>query len=107
MAQRGQQKDLFARFADMGEEAIQKLLSTPGTDRLLGAFGKLRDEVDTLTKRVRGMEQLEKRVAKLEREVARMSKGSATTARRTSSASGRKTTTARKTTSSTARKRSR
>lgn len=105
MAQRGQQKDLFARFADMGEEAIQKLLSTPGTDRLLGAFGKMRDEVDTLTKRVRGMEQLEKRVAKLEREVARMSKGSTTTARRTTSATARKTT-ARKTTS-TARKRSR
>ena len=105
MAQRGQQKDLFARFADMGEEAIQKLMSTPGTDRLLGAFGKMRDEVDTLTKRVRGMEDLEKRLVKLEREVARLSKGSSTTTRRTSSTTARKTS-ARKTTS-TARKRSR
>jgi hypothetical protein len=92
MAQRGQQKDLFARFADLGEEAIHKLMSTPGTDRLLGAFGKLRDEVDALTKRVRGMEELEKRIAKLEREVARL-KGPATTTRRTTSASGRKTKT--------------
>jgi len=106
VAQRRQQKDLLARFADMGEEAIQKLMSTPGTDRLLGAFGKLRDEVDALTKRVRGMDELEKRIAKLEREVARLSKSSSgTTTRRTSSATARKTT-ARKTTS-TARKRSR
>jgi hypothetical protein len=97
MAQRGQQKDLFTRFADMGEEAIHKLLSTPGTDRLLGAFGKMRDEVDTLTKRVRGMEQLEKRVAKLERDVARLSKGATTTTRRTTSSASRKTaSTARK-----------
>ncbi|HEV8687228.1 MAG TPA: hypothetical protein VGQ84_08120 [Gaiellaceae bacterium] len=103
MAQRGQQKDLFTRFADMGEEAIHKLLSTPGTDRLLGAFGKMRDEVDTLTKRVRGMDELEKRVAKLEREVARLSKGTTTTTRRTTSSASRKTaSTARK---SSARKR--
>jgi hypothetical protein len=103
MAQRGQQKDLIARFADMGEEALQKLMSTPGTDRLLGAFGKMRDEVDLLTKRVRGMENLEKRLAKLEREVARLSKSSTgtTTTRKTSA----RKTTSRKT-SSTARKRS-
>ena len=97
MAQRGQQKDLIARFADMGEEALQKLLSTPGTDRLLGAFGKMRDEVDTLAKRVRGMEDLEKRVAKLEREVARLSKSSST---------ARKTSARKKTSASTSRKRS-
>jgi hypothetical protein len=99
MAQKGQQKDLFTRFADMGEEAIHKLLATPGTDRLLGAFGKLRDEVETLTKRVRGMEDLDKRVAKLEREVARLSKSpSGTTTRRTTSSTSRKTSsTARKT----------
>jgi hypothetical protein len=98
MAQRGQQKDLFTRFADLGEEAIHKLLATPGTDRLLGAFGKLRDEVETLTRRVRGLEDLEKRVAKLEREVARLSKSSSgTTTRRTTSSTSRKTSTARKT----------
>jgi hypothetical protein len=97
MAKRGQQKDLFTRFADMGEEAIHKLLATPGTDRLLGAFGKLRDEVETLTKRVRGLEDLEKRVAKLERELARKSP-SGTTTRRTTSSTARKTSsTARKT----------
>jgi hypothetical protein len=97
--QRKQQKDLFTRFADMGEEAIHKLLTTPGADRLLGAFGKLRDEVDTLTKRVRGMEDLEKRLRALERKVDQLSKASGTTARRTTSSSARKkTSTARKTT---------
>jgi hypothetical protein len=97
MAQRGQQKDLFTRFADLGEEAIHKLMSTPGTDRLLGAFGKLRDEVDLLTKRVRGIEDLEKRVAKLERELARVSKGTTTTRRTTSAASRKTASTSRKT----------
>lgn len=97
MAQKGQQKDLLTRFADLGEEAIHKLASTPGTDRLLGAFGKLRDEVDLLTKRVRGIEDLEKRVSKLERELARMSKGTTTTRRTTGAASRKTTSTSRKT----------
>jgi hypothetical protein len=86
---------LIARFADMGEEALQKLLSTPGTDRLLGAFGKMRDEVDLLTKRVRGMEDLEKRLAKLEREVARM-KSSTSSTRKTSAAKAKSKSTSRK-----------
>jgi hypothetical protein len=98
MAQRGQQKDLIARFADMGEEALQKLLSTPGTDRLLGAFGKMRDEVDLLAKRVRGMEDLEKRLAKLEREVARM-KSSTSSTRKTSAGKAKSKSTSRKSSS--------
>ena len=97
MAKRKQQKDLMSRFADAGEEAFQFISSAPGADRVLGsALGvmhNMRDQIDTLSKRVRGIEDLEQRVAKLEREFAkrsRASSGSSTrkaTTTRTSSAS--------------------
>jgi polyhydroxyalkanoate synthesis regulator phasin len=90
MAQRGQ-KDVFARLADVGEEALSRLASSAGMDRVTGAVTNLKDQVDALAKKVRGMDALEKRVAALEREVKRLSK---------SGSSSRKTGTARKTSSS-------
>jgi hypothetical protein len=71
------QKDLLTRFADAGEEAFQLLSSAPGADRVLGsALGvmhNMRDQLDSLSKRVRGIEELEQRVAKLEQEFAKAS----------------------------------
>ena len=94
MAKR-KQKDLLSRFADAGEEAFQLLSSAPGADRVLGsALGvmhNMRDQMDALSKRVRGIEELEQRVAKLEREVAKRS--SASSAR----SPGSRSTTSRKT----------
>lgn len=85
------QKDLLSRFADAGEEAFQLLSSAPGADRVLGsALGvmhNMRDQMDSLSKRVRRVEALEQRVAKLERELAKTSRASgtkATTSRKTS-----------------------
>jgi uncharacterized small protein (DUF1192 family) len=79
MAKR-KQKDLLSRFADAGEEAFQLLSAAPGADRVLGsALGvmhNMRDQLDALSKRVRGIEELEQRVAKLEKEVAKLSRGS-------------------------------
>ena len=70
------QKDLLSRFADAGEEAFQLISSAPGADRVLGsALGvmhNMRDQIETLSKRVRGIENLEQRVAKLERELAKL-----------------------------------
>ncbi len=84
MAQRGQ-KDLLTRLADAGEEAFQLVASAPGADRVLGsALGVLhnmRDQIDALSKRVRGIEDLEQRVAKLERELAKISRETSTPAR--------------------------
>jgi hypothetical protein len=95
MAQR-RQKDLFTRLADAGEEAIQRLAGTPGADRLVGVATNMRDQIDALSKRVRGMDDLERRVAKLERRLDELSKESA-----------RRTTTSRsRTTKTTATKRS-
>ncbi|HVA29907.1 MAG TPA: hypothetical protein VMU58_01435 [Gaiellaceae bacterium] len=66
--------DLLGRLADLSEETIQRLGDVPGADRVLGAMNTLRDRVDELQKRVRGLEALEQRLAALERKVDRLSK---------------------------------
>jgi hypothetical protein len=63
-------RDLLTRLADAGEEAIGKLADTPGADRFMGAIGGMRDRMDELQKRVRGIEDLERRVAALEARLA-------------------------------------
>ena len=62
-------KDLLTMLADRGEEAIQRLSDAPGADRLLGAAQALRDRMDEMQKRLRGIDALEKRVAELEKKV--------------------------------------
>jgi hypothetical protein len=64
------EKDLLARLADAGEDALQRITELPGGQRALTAFNDLRTRVDDLTKKVRGIDALEARVAKLEKEVA-------------------------------------
>ena len=96
MAKR-KQKDVLARLADAGEEALSRLASSPGMDRVTGAVTNLRDQVDALASKVRGMEKLEKRVDDLERKVERLSKSSGSSSRKT--ATTRKTSSARKTSS--------
>ena len=94
MAQRGQQKDLLVRLADAGEEALTRFATSPRLDRVTGVMTNLKDQVDALAGKVRGMDALEKRIEELEREVKRLSKSS------TSSSGSRKTSTARKTSTS-------
>jgi hypothetical protein len=78
-------KDLLTMLADRGEEAIQRLADAPGADRLLGAAQALRDRLDEIQKRLRGIDVLEKRVAELEKRVDALSAPS-TTARSRSTA---------------------
>ena len=92
---RKQQKDLLSRLADAGEHAIKSIGEAPGADRFLGAANALRDRLDELQKRVRGLEELEQRLVALERKVDKLARGGASTVRSTT----RKTTTARKKTS--------
>ena len=90
------QKNIVERLADIGEEAIQRIGSAPGGDRLLAAMAGTRDRLDDLQKRVRGLEELDKRVAALERRLDKVEgKGKTTT-----SAPKRSTAAARKKTSS-------
>ena len=78
-------KDLLSMLADRGEEAIQRLSDAPGADRLLGAAQALRDRMDEMQKRIRGIDALEKRVAELEKRVEALSTPSTTRKRTTSS----------------------
>jgi phage shock protein A len=61
---------VIGRLAGKGEEALQKLADLPGGSRTVQAFNDLRNRVDELSKRIRGIDALEQRVAKLEKEVA-------------------------------------
>jgi hypothetical protein len=96
MAQRKQQKDMITRLAESGEEALQRIAELPGGTRVVDAANALRERVDDLSKRIRSLDPLEKRVAELERKLDELSKS----ARK---ATTRKTTT-RKSTTSRARK---
>ncbi|MDX6397955.1 MAG: hypothetical protein QOJ43_1363 [Gaiellaceae bacterium] len=87
-----QQKDIFAQVRDLGSEALHRLADVPGGSKLLEMANETRSRLDEMQKKLRGLDELEKRVAKLERQLA--SQGSAATPRKTTA---RKTTT-RKTT---------
>jgi hypothetical protein len=89
--------DLLGKLADLSEDAIQRLSDAPGADRALGALNTLRDRMDELQKRVRGLEDLEKRLTALERKVEKHSKGGSAS---TSSGPGRKTTSTKSSTGS-------
>ncbi|HET8893390.1 MAG TPA: hypothetical protein VFM96_04780 [Gaiellaceae bacterium] len=72
MAQ-ARKNDLLTRLVDAGEEAIQRLAEVPGGDRIVGTVNTMRDRVDELQKRVRGLEDLDKRLTALERKVDKLS----------------------------------
>lgn len=67
-------KDFVTRLADKGEEALQRLAELPGGQKAMTAVNDLRARVDDLAKKVRGLDTLEARVAKLEKEVAALKK---------------------------------
>lgn len=92
---RPRQKNIVERLADVGEEAIQRIGGAPGADRVLGTLGSLRDRVDDLQKRMRGLEALEKRLGAIERRLDKLEGKGKRTARKTTA---RKTTTRKKTT---------
>ena len=65
-------EDVIARLAGKGEQAVQRLADLPGGTRALQVFNDLRTRVDELSKKVRGIDELEQRVAKVEKELASM-----------------------------------
>ena len=76
------EKDIVTRLADAGEEALQRLAELPGGQRALGAFNDLRSRVDEMAKKVRGIDALEARIAKLEKQVAELKRPRSTSSRR-------------------------
>ena len=60
------------RLANLGEEVIGKAAQNPNLSRLVQTAVQLRDRVDDLAKRVRGLEAMEKRIDELEQRVAKL-----------------------------------
>jgi polyhydroxyalkanoate synthesis regulator phasin len=70
MAKSKKDKDVIARLANRGEDVLNRLAELPGGAKALKAFNELRDRVDDLGKKVRGIEALEERISALEKQVA-------------------------------------
>jgi vacuolar-type H+-ATPase subunit C/Vma6 len=75
--------DLLGKLSELSEEAMHRLQEAPGGDRVVGTITSLRDRVDELQRRVRGLDQLETRLTALEKKVDRLAKdaGSSTSRR--------------------------
>jgi hypothetical protein len=83
------QKNLVTRLADVGEDAIQRLGGAPGGDRLVGAVNTLRNRVDEMQKRLRGLDEVQARLDSVEK---RLDKLEAPTPPKSSGASSTSTT---------------
>jgi predicted phage gp36 major capsid-like protein len=75
-----QQKDLLSRFSDLGSEALQRLQDVPGGSRVVELANESKTRLDEMQKKLRGLDELEKRVAKLEKQLAAQSKPARKTA---------------------------
>jgi hypothetical protein len=85
MAKGKKDKDVLSRLADRGEEALSKLAELPGGTKAVKALNDLRERVDELGKKVRGIDVLEKRIAALEKELAALKRGAKPAAGRVAS----------------------
>jgi uncharacterized protein YoxC len=98
MAQRDkQQKDLLTRLSDVGEEALSRVASSSTTSRVMETVGGMRERLDDVQRKVRGLDALEKRVAKLEKRVDELSKPKRAPATRSRTTAAKRTTTPKKT----------
>jgi hypothetical protein len=85
------QKNLVERLADVGEDAVQRISGAPGADRLLGSVNTVRERLDDMQRRLRGLEGMEKRLASVERRLDKLEgKGKSTTRKSSSGSSSRK-----------------
>ena len=95
MAERKTDKDLLTRLSDVGEEALSRVAGSQATTRLLDTVGGMRERLEDVQKKVRGIDALEQRIAKLEKQVADLSKPKtrARTATRKTTSTPRRTAT--------------
>lgn len=89
-------QDILNRLADAGEEAFSRVAGSQTTTRLVDGMTGLRERMDEVQRKVRGLDALERRVTELEKQVAELQKPKTTrarsTARKTTSAPSRSTT---------------
>jgi hypothetical protein len=85
-------KDFLTKLADRGEGALSRVAGSQTTAMVVGSVTGLRERMDDVQKKVRGLDELEKRVAKLEKQLADLQKPKAKPRTRSASSSARKTT---------------
>ena len=68
------QTDFVARFAELGHEALNRLSDMPGGSKFVDMMNDSKTRLDEMQKKLRGLDELEKRVAKLEKQVAATTK---------------------------------
>ena len=66
------QKNIVTRLADVGEDAIQRLGGAPGGDRLVGGVNTLRNRMDEMQKRMRGLDDIQERLGSIEQRLDRL-----------------------------------
>ena len=66
--------DLIAKLTDRGEDVVGRITELPAAQRVVDAATGLKERADELQRRLRGLDELEKRVAALEKKVERLSK---------------------------------
>jgi hypothetical protein len=97
MPQEQKQKDLLTRLSDAGEEALSRVAGSQATTRVVETLGGMRERLDDMQKKVRGLDALEERVTKLEKRLDEMAKPKrSTTSARSRSATPKRTTTRKK-----------
>jgi len=90
-----EKQDILSKLADKGEGALSRVASSQTTALVVGSVTGLRERIDDVQKKMRGLDELEKRVAKLEKQLAELQKPKAklkTTRTRSASSPARKTT---------------
>ena len=70
--------DLLGKLAELSEDAIHRLQDAPGGDRVVGTMNAMKDRLDDLQRRVRGIDELEARLTALERKVDKLAKDTKT-----------------------------
>jgi hypothetical protein len=84
------QKDLLTRLGDAGEEALSRVAGSQATARVVETVGGMRERLDDMQKKLRGLDALERRVAELEKRVDELAKPKRTAAPRSRAATTRK-----------------
>ncbi|HWL32733.1 MAG TPA: hypothetical protein VNP89_03930 [Gaiellaceae bacterium] len=68
------QNDILTRFTELGHEALNKLSDVPGGSKLVDMMNESKARLDEMQKKLRGLDALERRVTKLEQQLAATAK---------------------------------
>ncbi|MBA3475514.1 MAG: hypothetical protein H0T10_02020 [Actinobacteria bacterium] len=66
-----QQKDILSRVQDLGAEMLNRLPDVPGGAKVAEMLNESKSRLDEMQRKLLGLDALEQRVAKLERELAK------------------------------------